>query len=205
MLLGTVAEAIGTFVVTNVDDLVMLAVFFGQAAGRRGATVRIVTGQYLGFVALLAVSVVTALVGETLLPHTVLAYFGFVPVVMGLYAGFRGWRERRTAADNNAVWAAGNEEDRGPGVADVAMVTFANGGDNIGVYVPIFAVEPVTGISVFVVVFLVGIAVCCVVARYLASHPLIAGSLARWNHVVLPVVLIGIGVWILIEGGAFGL
>lgn len=67
MILGTVAEAIGAFAVTNVDDLVVLAAFFGQAAGHRGATVRIVTGQYLGFMALLAVSVSTALVGETLL------------------------------------------------------------------------------------------------------------------------------------------
>jgi cadmium resistance protein CadD (predicted permease) len=205
LILGTVAEAIGTFVVTNIDDLVLLALFFGLAAGHRGATIRIVTGQYLGFVALLAVSVVTALVGETLLPHKMLAYFGFVPIIFGLYAGFRAWRERRTPADSKVVRAVGTEEDRGPSIADVAVVTFTNGGDNLGVYVPIFAVETVAGISVFVVVFLVGIAVCCLVARRLATYPLIARSLARWNHIVLPVVLISIGVWILVEGGAFGL
>jgi cadmium resistance protein CadD (predicted permease) len=205
LVLGTAAEAIGTFAVTNVDDLVVLAVFFGQAAGHRDAIRRIVTGQYLGFTALLAASVVTAVVGETLLPHKMLAYFGFVPIILGLYTGFRAWRERRTPAGNKALRAVGTEEDRGPSIADVAVVTFTNGGDNIGVYVPIFAVETVAGISVFVAVFLVGVAVYCLVARYLASDPLIARSLARRNDIVLPVVLIGIGIWILIEGGAFGL
>lgn len=205
MILGTVAGAIGTFAVTNVDDLVMLALFFGQADAHRGTAVRIVAGQYLGFMALLAVSVSTALVGETLLSPEMLAYFGFVPIILGLHAGFRVWRERRTPADSEAFRVAGTEESRGPSVSQVAAVTVANGGDNIGVYVPIFAVESVAGISVFVVVFLVGIAVCCLLARYLASRPLVAGSLARWDHIVLPVVLIGIGLLILIQGGAFRL
>lgn len=205
MILGTVAEAIVTFAVTNVDDLVVLAVFFGQAAGHRAATIQIVTGQYLGFMALLAISVVAALVGATLLPHQMLAYFGFVPIILGVGAGFRAWRERRTPADHKAVRAVGTEKDRGPSIAQVTVVTFTNGGDNIGVYVPIFAVATVASLVVFVVVFLVGIAVCCLVAGYLASRPLIARSLARWDHIVLPAVLIIIGVSILIQGGAFGL
>jgi cadmium resistance protein CadD (predicted permease) len=33
----------------------------------------------------------------------------------------------------------------------------------------------------------------------------VARALARWGHIVLPVVLVGLGVAILIEGGAFGL
>jgi cadmium resistance protein CadD (predicted permease) len=32
-----------------------------------------------------------------------------------------------------------------------------------------------------------------------------AARRSRWGHVILPVVLIGIGLVILIEGGAFGL
>ncbi|MFG3099078.1 hypothetical protein ACGFZL_00850 [Streptomyces sp. NPDC048182] len=68
---------------------------------------------------------------------------------------------------------------------EVAAVTFANGSDNIGVYVPVFATAGIGGMSLYAVVFLV--------------------LLARWGHILLPVVLIGIGLLILIEGGAFGL
>jgi cadmium resistance protein CadD (predicted permease) len=58
---------------------------------------------------------------------------------------------------------------------------------------------------VFTIVFLVLVAVWCAVGRFLATRPMIARALARWGDVVLPVVLIGIGVLILVEGGAFGL
>jgi len=37
---GLVGQAVGMFVVTNVDDIVLLALFLGQGAGRRGATAR---------------------------------------------------------------------------------------------------------------------------------------------------------------------
>ncbi|GAA3550304.1 hypothetical protein GCM10022222_37300 [Amycolatopsis ultiminotia] len=57
----------------------------------------------------------------------------------------------------------------------------------------------------FAAVFLALVAVWCVVGRFFAARPVVARALARWGHVVLPVVLVGIGLLILIEGGAFGL
>jgi cadmium resistance protein CadD (predicted permease) len=87
----------------------------------------------------------------------------------------------------------------------VASVTFANGGDNIGVYVPVFTVAGAGGMTVYVIVFLIGVAVWCAAGWFLATRPVIAEALSRWGHIILPVVLIGIGLLILIEGGAFGL
>jgi len=54
-------------------------------------------------------------------------------------------------------------------------------------------------------VFLILVGVWCAAGRYFATRPVIAKALARWGHIVLPVVLIAIGLAILIEGGAFGL
>jgi cadmium resistance protein CadD (predicted permease) len=48
-------------------------------------------------------------------------------------------------------------------------------------------------------------AVSMFVVTNLDDLVLLARSLARWGHVLLPVVLMGIGVAILVEGGAFGL
>jgi len=49
------------------------------------------------------------------------------------------------------------------------------------------------------------VAVWCFAGRYFATRPLVAAALSRWGHVLLPLVLIGIGLLILVEGGAFGL
>ncbi|WP_337994023.1 hypothetical protein [Actinomycetospora lutea] len=49
------------------------------------------------------------------------------------------------------------------------------------------------------------VAVWVSAGRLPATRPPIARALARWGHVLLPVVLVGIGLVILIEGGASGL
>ncbi|GAA2777406.1 cadmium resistance transporter [Crossiella cryophila] len=198
--MGLLGQAVVMFVVTNVDDIVLLALFFGQAAGGRGAVLRVVAGQYLGFVGILAASIVGAL-GAGLLPAPVIPYLGLLPLLLGLRAGWQAWRERRSGGADDEPEVPGG----GPTVVAVAAVTFANGGDNIGVYVPVFAGAGTTGLIVYTVVFLLLVGVWCVLGRYFATRPLIARALARWGHVVLPVVLIGIGLLILVEGGAFGL
>jgi cadmium resistance protein CadD (predicted permease) len=56
-----------------------------------------------------------------------------------------------------------------------------------------------------VTVFLALVAVWCAAGNWFARRPLVARALSRWGHIVLPVVLIGIGLAILIGGHAFGL
>jgi len=187
--LALVGQAVGMFAVTNVDDLVVLAVFFGRTpVGRRR---RVVAGQYLGFAGILAVSVVGAL-GAGLLPARLVPFLGLVPIALGLKAAWQAWRDRDE----------GDEERPGgaPGVWSVAAVTFANGGDNVGVYVPVFAVAGPGAMAAYAAVFLLGVAVWCAAGWFLATRPPVARTLARWGHVVLPVVLIGIGVVILAGG-----
>ena len=58
--------------------------------------------------------------------------------------------------------------DRGPGAWQVAAVTFANGGDNLGVYVPVFTVAGVGGMVGYATVFLIGVAVWCAAGWFLA-------------------------------------
>jgi cadmium resistance protein CadD (predicted permease) len=199
MELGLLGQAAGMFTVTNIDDMLVLAVFFGQAGGARAAAVRVVIGQYLGFGAILVASVLGAL-GAGLLPESAIPYLGLLPLLLGLRAAWKVWREHRTGGDEDS-----GPEGTGAGMFQVAAVTFANGGDNIGVYVPVFAVAGTGGMIGYVVVFLIGVAVWCALGWFLASRPLVAKALSRWGHLVLPVVLIGIGLVILIEGGAFGL
>ena len=181
------------FAVTNIDDMLMLAVFFGRST----TGWRVVIGQYAGFVAILAVSVLGAL-GAGLLPQAAIPYLGLVPLLLGIRAGWKVWRERHSSEGENDVAA-------GPGIWQIAAITFANGGDNIGVYVPVFAVAGAGGMTVYAIVFLIGVGVWCAGGWFLATRPVVAGGLARWGHLALPVILVAIGLVILVEGGAFGL
>jgi cadmium resistance protein CadD (predicted permease) len=201
MDLRLLSQAVGMFAVTNIDDILILALFFGQAtgAGRIGA-MRVVLGQYLGFLAILAAAIIGAL-GVGLLPEPAIPYLGLLPLLLGLRTAWRAWRDRRNGDDDTDQPATAG----GPGILQVAAITLANGGDNIGVYVPVFAVAGTGGMAVYVSVFLIGVGLWCAAGRFFATRPVIAKALSRWGHILLPVVLIGIGLLILVEGGAFGL
>jgi len=90
------------------------------------------------------------------------------------------------------------------GTATVAAVTIANGGDNIGVYVPSLPSLAV-GMPAYVIIFLIGVGLWCLLSQSIAAHPAVAKMLERWEHVLLPVALIAIGLAVLTEGGALGL
>ena len=196
---GIVAEAAGLFAITNVDDILVLSLFFGRSAGEPGAARRIVAGQYLGFTTLLAVSVAIAY-GATFLPESSLAYLGFLPLTLGLRAAWQGWQDHQRQ---------GNGEHRpdshdGQGALQVAAVTIGNGSDNIGVYVPVFAKSGAAGIAVYATVFLALVGAWCASGWFFATRPAVAQVIGRWGHILQPLVLTGLGLFILIQGGAFG-
>ena len=190
-------QAVGLFFVTNIDDIIVLSLFFARGAGAPGTTAKITAGQYIGFGAILVASVLVALGANAFLPEGAIPYFGLIPLLLGLYAAWQAWRNR----DDD------DDDDSGKAVAvwTVAAVTFANGGDNIGVYVPVFLTVGPAAIAAYAVVFLALVAVLVLVARYVATRRPIAEALERWEHVLFPLVLIALGIVILVEGGAFGL
>jgi cadmium resistance protein CadD (predicted permease) len=198
---GIVAEAVGLFAVTNVDDILVLSLFFGRTAGQDGAARRIVAGQYLGFAALLLITVAAAF-GATFLPESAIPYLGVLPLALGLRAAWQAWRDHRHGGSGGQQ---GENRQTGPKMLQVAVVTFGNGSDNIGVYLPVFAKTGATGIAVYVVVFLVLVGVWCAAGRYFATRPAVAKVLGRWGHILHPLVLITLGLFILIQGCAFDL
>lgn len=197
---GIVAEAAGLFAVSNVDDILVLSLFFGRAAGQPGAARRIAAGQYLGFTALLAVTVAAAY-GATFLPKADLAYLGFLPLALGLRAAWQAWRDQRDGASGEQH----EQRPDGPKALPVAAVAFANGSDNVGIYLPVFARTGIGGIAVYVAVFLVLVGVWCAAGRFFATRSAIASVIGRWGYILHPFVLIALGLFILIQGGAFGL
>ena len=195
MILTSVLQAIGLFAATNIDDIIVLSLFFARGAGRRGTTARILAGQYLGFAGILVAAILVTTGAGAFLPPAAIPYFGLIPLGLGLWAAWQAWR-----GDDEAKVAG-----KKVGVGTVAGVTFANGGDNIGVYTPVFlSVEPLAVVA-YCVIFLALVAVLVALAKFVATRPPIAEVLERWEGILFPIVLIGLGIAILVSGGAFGL
>ncbi len=185
--------AIVLFVSTNVDDLLVLIGFFADVRFRAS---EIVAGQYLGVAVLFAVSAAGALL-SLVIPRAYLGMLGIFPILIGVRKLVELGHDRTQTEPGKALNHHGN-------VASVALVTIANGGDNIGVYMPSFAVHSGGQIVIIAVVFAAMTALCCVVARWMVGHRKFGTPLRRYGHIVAPVILIGLGLLIIYNAGTIG-
>jgi cadmium resistance protein CadD (predicted permease) len=83
-------------------------------------------------------------------------------------------------------------------------VTIANGGDNIGIYVPAFAVHSGAEIGVIAMVFVAMTALWCMLAHWMVNHRRFGAPLRRYGHIFAPLVLIGLGIVIIYKAGTIG-
>ena len=191
--LHTVVAGAWPFVVTNVDDFVLLCSLF-VTVGRGGPTNRqIVTGQYLGIAVLVTASLLVAL-GLSSVPERWIGLLGLVPMALGV----RGLlRLRRPQADGGHAASV-------TGVPGVIALTIADGGDNVSVYVPLFRQAGAGATLTYVAVFAVLTGVWCAVARVVADRRPLIAAIERVGHWLVPALYIAIGLRIVISSGLLG-
>ncbi len=182
--------SIAAFISTNLDDIFMLTLFFAQAKGRKGA-LKVVAGQYIGMGCLAALSILGAL-GTQLVPQRYVGLLGFVPLCLGIKA----WMDYRSQG-NKSRQEEETSETPGIGSISVALVTMANGGDNIGVYIPVFSGYSAGELAEALAVFAMMTALWCRLGYSLGNHPGIKEKIERYQHILVPLILSALGVIIL--------
>lgn len=198
-LITAIPKGITAFVATNLDDIIILLLFFSQVnlLFRRQ---HIVAGQYLGFAALVMASL-PGFFGSLLLPRPWIGLLGIVPMAIGLGRLLQPDTEETEDTppeirSQPSPWFAGMLS---PQAYSVAAVTFANGGDNIGIYVPLFASSTWEELLGILSVFFSLVGVWCYTAWQLTRIPVIAETLTRYGNQLVPFVLMGLGALILID------
>jgi cadmium resistance transport/sequestration family protein len=207
MITGSVS-----FVATNLDDIIILMVFFAQV----NSTFRrrhIILVQYLGFTFIIIASL-PGFFGGLILPKAWIGLLGLLPIIIGISHLINQEKSE------NAVQTVSDElNSAGRNISlvsivtsllsrqtyQVATVTFANGGDNIGIYVPLFASSNLASLGVILGIFYILIGVWCYVAYQLTRHPVVARILTRYGDAIMPFILIGLGIYILIDNGTYHL
>jgi cadmium resistance protein CadD (predicted permease) len=185
--------AIVIFASTNIDDVFVLLGFF---ADPQFSVRDVVAGQYIGLAALFMASLVAALISLAI-PPAYIGILGWAPIAIGTKRLFDLWRGHEK-----------NEEElkRHPSIGTygrtfaVATVTIANGGDNIGVYTPVFATCAGYQLPIIAIVFAAMTALWCLFAHWLVKHPSLGAPLRQHGHRIVPFILIALGARILLGG-----
>jgi cadmium resistance transport/sequestration family protein len=190
-----ILTSILAFASTNIDDIFILTLLLGD---KRFKTTDVYFGQYLGIITLVALSIAGALFGNFVDGK----YIG----LMGLFPIYLGIRQLLTLRKKNEEGDTEKLETKlSTGILSVAGITIANGGDNIGTYIPIFTTLSSSELVMMIAIFLVMVFIWLSLASYLTHHPLLAKTISNHGDIVTPIVLCLLGLFILQENGSFEL
>ncbi|PEV10808.1 quaternary ammonium transporter [Bacillus thuringiensis] len=206
-MITTIISSVVAFATTNIDDIFILLVIFSQVRTevirKEGRAVRekatrkklyIVIGQYLGFSMIIFLCIIGSL-SSFFIPVSWIGLLGFVPIYMGV----KGLFSLRSNKSNEVI------DNTSDSLFKVAAITLANGADNISIYIPMFASQTLETNIVTLVIFFSMIAIWCFISYKLIKAPILAKVLEENYHIIVPIVLIGLGMFILFRSGTIGL
>ena len=170
--LGTaLAGGIVAFAATNIDDIIILLLFFSQVDTKLGRQ-HIVVGQYLGFTAIIIASL-PGFFGGLIVPREWIGLLGLLPIAIGIKQLMSREKDTRQVQTVNTDFKSDCASNPivsflfgvlNPQTYKVAAVTVANGGDNISIYIPLFAGSKLAGLGITLAVFFVMVGVWCAIA-----------------------------------------
>ncbi|MEA5622552.1 cadmium resistance transporter [Nostoc sp. UHCC 0251] len=208
----TFSEGIIAFIATNIDDIIILLIFFSQVDvnfRRR----HILLGQYLGFAAIIIASL-PGFFGGLVVQREWIGLLGLLPIAIGTQQLVSRKEETTTVQTVSSDFKQPTPTNPvlsfilnilHPQTYKVAAVTVANGGDNISIYIPLFAGHGLASLGVILSIFFIMVGVWCAIAYFLSRQPTIAYILSRYGKAIIPFVLIGLGLFIMYERGTFTL
>jgi len=194
----TLVASLIAFVVTNLDDIFILILFFSD---RKLKHRNIITGQFLGISTLILLSFLGSFIG-LLIDVKYVGLLGVVPIYIGIKSFISLWNRSESEREVAINFNSGTHLRQ---TLAVASVTIANGGDNISIYVPLYAAFTNSGKVTMSLVFLVMTAAWCFIANRLSNYPIIKRSLEEYGHIVTPFLFILLGIYIMYESNTFDL
>ncbi|RCJ39168.1 transporter [Nostoc minutum NIES-26] len=210
-LISTLIIGISAAFATTFDDNLYLTAFFGKV-NRTFRARHVVIGEFLGFTALVFASL-PGFLGGLILPEAWIGLLGLLPICIGI--GHLLSKEEEAVVQTVSIDLTPTKSQsrkksllatlRDPQTYRVSAVTIANGGNNIGIYVPLFASSNLPSLGLILCVCYMTVGVWCFLSYNLTRNPLMAPVLARYGRKVFPFVLIWVGFSILMKSGSFQL
>jgi cadmium resistance protein CadD (predicted permease) len=188
-LLEIAGVTLVAFVSTNLDSLLVLTPLLADERARIG---RVIAGYWLALATVLALCWAGARVADQLVPTRVVGYLGLIPIAFGSAGLLRLLRGASSAAPAAAGRAL-------PGVVSTALLILSMSGDNLGVFLALFADKPARFDPVIVLTLAVAALGWAMATVAVARAGRIRRPLERWGPRVVPILVILIGTHILLN------
>ncbi|MFM7408174.1 MAG: cadmium resistance transporter [Cuspidothrix sp.] len=211
-LITAITQGIIAFAATNIDDIIILLLFFSQIDNNFRRR-HILIGQSLGLAAIIILSL-PGFFGGLVIKRELIGLLGLLPIGIGIKQLLNREQENAEVQIVNTDFVESSHPNPifsfllsilHPNTYKVAAVTVANGGDNISIYIPLFAGQSLGSLGIILTVFFVMVGVWCGIAYLLSCQATIGYILSRYGKAIVPFVLIGLGLFIMYERGTFNM
>ncbi|VJP06998.1 CadD family cadmium resistance transporter [Streptococcus pneumoniae] len=193
----TIISAIGVYISTSIDYLIILIILFAQLSQNKQKW-HIYAGQYLGTGLLVGASLVAVYVVNFVPEEWMVGLLGLIPIYLGIRFAIVG----EDAEEEEEEIIERLEQSKANQLFwTVTLLTIASGGDNLGIYIPYFASLDWSQTLVALLVFVIGIIIFCEISRVLSSIPLIFETIEKYERIIVPLVFILLGLYIMYENG----
>ncbi|WP_420703471.1 CadD family cadmium resistance transporter [Enterococcus faecalis] len=127
----------------------------------------------------------------------IIGLLGLIPIYLGIRVAFVGEEEEEEGEVVEKLGSRGTNRL----FWTVSLITIASGGDNLGIYIPFFTSLSFSEIVTSLIVFAISVAVLCYISYKFAKISFVSETLEKYERIIVPIVFIGLGIFIMIENG----
>jgi cadmium resistance protein CadD (predicted permease) len=212
---SAIATGAAVALATTFDDNIYLTSFFGRVS-RTFRPRHVVVGEFLGLTILISISLVGFFVGMIVSDMWV-GLLGVLPIMIGIHQLMskedddesndvieeveKVHTEVGRPRIKQSLWST----IRDPKTHRVTAVHVSNGGNNVAVYIPLFASSSLPSLGVILTMCYMTIGFWCFCSYNLTRFPGISVLIARYGRKIAPFVLIYLGLSIIVKSQSYRL
>ncbi len=184
-----------SFIATNIDYLLILILLFAEYR-KKSKVLSISIGYLIGLTLLIAASYFIGY-STTFIDNRWIGLLGFIPI----YLGLKTWFKQSDHCDDESDEIIKKVSKHSRFIVGIIILTIATGADNLGVYIPYFATLTTTDSLIAIVIFYILAILLIILTYFLSKLKVITSIFEKIEHILVPLVFIGLGFMILIENG----
>jgi cadmium resistance protein CadD (predicted permease) len=182
----------GTFIATNIDNLLLLVMLLGANPNRRLA----VLGGFLVSCAAVLGACAAALVLSAFFQPDVLGYLGLAPLLMGIHMLYQLYT--RDTVEQTQVELESSDSPARILLASFLLL-FSNSSDSIAVFLPLFAESNRASTPVLLSAYLAVAILWGILSYSIAGRKELALLIEHRAEKLVPWIMIGVGIYILMD------
>lgn len=199
-MLTTILTSIAIFIATGIDEIIVLTIIFVEV--KKPKDVRdVYIGQQISMIVLLLISLL-AVFGFAQIPSEYVGFLGIIPLAEGVRILLNKNSDDDDYQEKDVLEKLRKSKSL---IISIALIAIAGGAEELSIYIPYFTSLDTTNLIVALIIFNVLVPIWCTICRKISSLKHVQDTVEKHERILVPILFIGLGIWVLIENGTWDL